>query len=132
MDHFQRPHTHLNQNMKNRWKTILKQLRGTEKSATNNLRQNRCKKIDEIGILCEDKPSDHCEQKATTLHCLSIGTEGRRIFKSKHPLFQIEKEPLKELWRVMQDSFIETRNIFYDRFVFLSSEQQKEESVESF
>ena len=32
----------------------------------------------------------------------------------------------------MDDSFIKTRNITYDRFVFFCSKQQKEESVESF
>ena len=29
--------------------------------------QNRCKKITEIGILCGDKPWEHCEQKAASL-----------------------------------------------------------------
>ena len=33
---------------------------------------------------------------------LCIGTEGRQIFKSEHPHFIIEKESLKELWRVME------------------------------
>ena len=32
----------------------------------------------------------------------------------------------------MEDSFIKTRNISNDRFVFFSSKQQKGESVESF
>ena len=50
--------------------------------------QNRCKKIDEIGILCGDKPRGICEQKSISLLYLSIGTEGRRIFKSKHPHFK--------------------------------------------
>ena len=26
--------------------------------------QNRCKKIDEIGTLCKDKPWEYCKQKA--------------------------------------------------------------------
>ena len=60
--------------------------------------QNRCKKIDEIGILYGDKPLEHCDQKATSLLHQCIGTEGCSIFKSKHPYFQIEKEPFKELW----------------------------------
>ena len=94
--------------------------------------QNRCKKIDEIGILCGDKPWEHCEYKAASLLYLCIGTEGGRIIKSKHPHFQIEKEQLKELWRVMEDLFIKTINITYDRFVFFSSKKQKRESVESF
>ena len=59
--------------------------------------QNGCKKVDEIGILCGDKPWGICEPKSISLLYLSIGTEGRRIFKSKHPHFQIEKQPFKEL-----------------------------------
>ena len=94
--------------------------------------QNRCKKFDEIGILCGDKPWGICEQKAISLLYLSIGTEGRRIFKSKHPHFQIEKQLFKELWQAMEDSFTKVRNITYDRFVFYSCKQQKGESVESF
>ena len=85
--------------------------------------QNRCKKIDEIGILSGDKPWE--------LYW-SIGTEGRRIFKSKHPPLLIEKQQFKELWQAMEDSFTKVRNITYDRFVFYSCKQQKGESVKSF
>ena len=92
--------------------------------------QNRCKNVDEIGILCGDKPWGLCEQKAISLLYLSIGTEGPRIFKSKHPHFQIEKQPFRELWQAMEDSFAKVRNITYDRFVFYSCKQQKGESVE--
>ena len=63
---------------------------------------------------------------------MSIGTEERRIFKSKNPHFQIEKQPFKELWQAVEDSFTKFRNITYDRFVFYSFKQQKGESVESF
>ena len=94
--------------------------------------QNCCKKIDEIGIMCGDKPWGICEQKAISLLYLSIGTEGRRIFKSKQPHFQIEKQPFKELWQAMEDFFTKVRNITYDRFVFYSCKQQKGESVENF
>ena len=87
--------------------------------------QNRCAKIEEIGILCGDKPWGICEQKTISLLYLSIGTEGRRIFKSKYPHFQIEKQPFKDLWRAMEDSFTKVRNITYDRFVFYSCKQQK-------
>ena len=66
--------------------------------------QNRCKKIEEIGILCGDKPWGIREQKTISLLYMSIGTEGRRIFKSKHPHFQIEKQPFKELWQAIEDS----------------------------
>ena len=93
--------------------------------------QNRCKKINEIGILRGDKAWRICEKKSISLLYLSIGTEWQRIFKSKHPHFQIEKQTFKELWQAMEDSFTKVRNITYDRFVFYSCKQQKGESVES-
>ena len=64
-----------------------------------------------------------CEQKSVSLLYLSIGTEGRRIFKSKHPPFLIEKQPFKELWQAMEESFTKMQNITYDRFVFYSCKQ---------
>ena len=39
---------------------------------------------------------------------------------------------MKELWRVIKDSFEKTRNINHERFVSFSSMQQKGEPVESF
>ena len=82
--------------------------------------------------MCGEKPWGICEQKSVSLLYLSNGTGGRRIFKSKNPHFQNEKEPLKELWRVMEEFFIKIGNITYDRFVFFLSKQQKGKSVESF
>ena len=63
---------------------------------------------------------------------MSIGTEGRRIFKSKHPQFQLEKQPFKDLWQAREDFFTKVGNITYDRFTLHSCKQQKGESVESF
>ena len=91
--------------------------------------QNRCKKIDKIGILCGDRLWEHCDQKATSLLYQFIRTEGRRNFKSKRPQLIIGKESMKELWRVGEESFTKTWNITYDRFVFFSSIQQKKENM---
>ena len=61
-----------------------------------------------------------------------MGTEGRRIFKSKNPHFLKEKQPFMELWQAMEDSITKVRNITYNRFVFYSCKKQKGESVERF
>ena len=79
--------------------------------------KKHCTKIEEIGILCGDKPWGSVSKTSISLLYLSIGTEGRLIFKSKHPHFQIEKQPIKELWQAMEDSLRKVRNITYDRFV---------------
>ena len=44
----------------------------------------------------------------------------------------MEKQPFKELWQAMEDSFTKVRNITFDCFLFYSCKQQKRESVESF
>ena len=43
-----------------------------------------------------DKPWEHYKQKTASFLYLCIGTECRRIFKSEHSHFQIEKEPLRK------------------------------------
>ena len=72
---------------------------------------NPMQKTTEISILCGDKPWEHCEQKAASLLYLCNGTEGRRIFKCKHPHTQIEKEPFKEFCQATDDSFTKIWNI---------------------
>ena len=57
--------------------------------------RNRCKKINENGILYADKPCNIFNQKAPSLLYLCIETEGRRIIKNKHSDFFIKKEPMK-------------------------------------
>ena len=93
--------------------------------------QNRCEKMDEVCNLCGDKPRGICEQKSVLLLYLSIRTDGRRIFKCNFHHFQIEKQPFKELWQAMEETFTKIRNITYDRFVFVSSKEQKGDSAES-
>ena len=88
-----------------------------------------CLKIDQTGILCGDKPGYSYDQKATSLFYLCIGTEGRIIFRCKHPHFFIEKRPVKELWKVMEDSAIRSRNITYDGFVLFLLNNGKESLV---
>ena len=63
-----------------------------------------------------------------SMHC--IGRESCR--KSKYPNIEIEQQPVNDLWKATDDSYIKTCNINCDRFVFFSSRQQKGESVESF
>ena len=63
-------------------------------------------RAEEIKIFCGDKLWEICGQKATPLLYLCIVTEGRRIFNSKDQTFVIEQEPLKKLWKIMEDSFI--------------------------
>ena len=87
--------------------------------------------MEEIGVVCGDKSRDICDQKTISLLFLCIGTDERQIFKSEHPHFLKEKEPIKELWKIMDNSFIRARNITHGRFA-LFSRQQKGESAKNF
>ena len=118
--------------MRNKWRNQATELDIKVRNQLKVTWRNQCKKIDEMGILCSDKPWEHCEQKALSPLYLCIRTESLKICEGKHPHFIIEKDSIKDLWRVMEDTFIKTRKITYDHFVFFSSQQQKGESVESF
>ena len=90
--------------LRNQWKTTHKQTNATKVPNRQQkvMWQNRFKKIDENGIICGNKPWDICDQKSTSLLHLLHRKEACRIFKSKHPLFLTEKEPMKEYCRVIE------------------------------
>ena len=84
-------------------------------------------------VFCVEKnPGNVANKKTTSRFYLFIGTEGRRIFKIKYHHFQIQKELLKELWRVMEDSFTKIRNFTFDPFVFFLLNNRKENQLKAY
>ena len=93
---------------------------------------NRCQKIELVGILCGEKPWKYCDNKAVSLTYLSLGMEGRRIFRSQEPNIQIERLTTKDLWESLDRVFTIQRNLTFDRYTFLTRKQLQEEPVEKF
>ena len=63
---------------------------------------------------------------------LSLGTEGRGIFNSKNSTVVLDEISTKNLWDVLNTTFIRIHNITFDRYLFLTRKQQKGEPIEKF
>ena len=63
---------------------------------------------------------------------LSLGTEGRRIFNSKNSTVDLDEISTRNLWDVLNTTFVRIDNITFDRYLFLTQKQQKGESIEKF
>ena len=93
---------------------------------------NHCQRVAAVGILCRDKPWQFCDRKASSLMCLSLGTEGRRVFDSKNSTVNLDEISTQNLWDVLNKTFIRINNITFDRYLFLTRKQQKGEPIEKF
>ena len=94
--------------------------------------KNNCQRIIAVGILCGDKPWKLCDRKASSLMYLSLGTEGRRIFNSKNSTVVLDEISTKNLWDVLNTTFIQIHNITFGRYLFLTRKQQTGEPIEKF
>ena len=94
--------------------------------------KNQCQRVIAVGILCGDKPWKLCDRKASSLMYLSLGMEGRRVFNSKNSTVNLETISTKDLWDVLNTTFIRIHNITFDRYLFLTRKQQKGEPIEKF
>ena len=82
--------------------------------------KNQCQRIEDVGILCGDKPWKLCDRKASSLMYLSLGMEGRRVLNSKNSTINLEAISTKNLWDVLNTTFIRIRKITFDRCLFLT------------
>ena len=94
--------------------------------------KHNCMRIEAIGVLCGDKPWKICDRKASSLMYLSLGTEGRRVFNSKNSTTNLDEISTRNLWDILNETFIRVHNITFDRYLFLTRKQQKGEPIEKF
>ena len=85
--------------------------------------ENRYQKQMEIGNMCGDKPWTQADRKTVYTLCLSLGTEGRRIICSRNPHLKMDILTTLELWQIMDSTFINQRNITFDRYMLLTTQQ---------
>ena len=76
---------------------------------------NKCQRLIEIGILCDDKPWPLADRKTVSLLYLSIGVEGCRILNCKDPLIMIDTLATVDFWKIVENAFIHPRNITFGR-----------------
>ena len=87
--------------------------------------KKHCLRLETLVILCGDKPCKVCDLKASSLMYLSLGTEGRRFLNSKNLAFNLDKISTKNLWDLLNNTFIQNHNITFDRYLFLTRKQKK-------
>ena len=94
--------------------------------------QNKCQRLIEVGIMCGEKPWSLADRKTVSLLYLSIGIEGRRILNCKNPHIMIDTLSTVNFWKIVEEAFIRSRNITFDRHVFLIKKRLRGETVEHF
>ena len=82
--------------------------------------KNHCLRIYAVGVQRGDKPRKLCHRKAFALMYLSLGKEGRRVFNSKHLTVSLDQISTRNLWDILNKTFIRNRNISFDRYLFLT------------
>ena len=92
--------------------------------------KNHCQRITAVGILRGDKPWQLCDRKASSLMYLSLGTKGRRVFNFKNLTVNLDEISTRNLWDVLNKTFIRIHNITFDRYLFLTRKQQKGKPIE--
>ena len=63
---------------------------------------------------------------------MSLGTEGRQVFNSKNSTVNFDKISTRNLWDILNKTFIQVHIITFDRCLFLTRKQQKGEPIEKF
>ena len=69
-------------------------------------RQNKCQRLNEMGIMFGDKPWPLAEKKTISLLYLSTGVEGRRILSRKSPHIMIDTLSTEEVWKIVEAASI--------------------------
>ena len=94
--------------------------------------KNECNIIDEIGVMCGDKPWDTADKKAKSMIYLTFGFEGRRMHTRKYPHTNVENIMTAQLWEELELTFIQPQNVTFDRYLLLTRRQQKGETMGQF
>ena len=63
---------------------------------------------------------------------LSLGTEGLRRFKVKHPNLKLQETTFRDLFKLMETVFKKERNLTYERFILFTREQKASERMSDF
>ena len=65
--------------------------------------------------MCGDKPWIQAVRKTVSILYLSLGAEGRRIKCSRKWHLKVNALTTLEIWKIVEDTFVRPRKIFFDR-----------------
>ena len=89
-------------------------------------------KARERGVLCNSFSWDEADAKVRSYLFLCLGAEGQRQIQQKRPKMQLHTVSTQQLMTVLEDIFVTTRIIAFERYNFICRKQKKTESLEQF
>ena len=90
--------------------------------------ENHVIKSREKGVLCNSFRWDEADAKVRSY----IGAEGQRQIQQKRPNLKLPLVSTQELMTILEDIFVTTRIIAFERYNFVCRKQKKTESLEQF
>ena len=94
--------------------------------------ENHVIKARERGVLCNSFRWDEEDAKVRSYLFLCLGAEGQRQIKQKRPNMQLLTVSTQQFMTVLEDVFVTTRIIAFERYDFIYRKQKKTESLEQF
>ena len=89
-------------------------------------------KAREKGVLCNSFRWDEADTKVRSYIFLCLGAEGQRQIQRKRPNLELLTVSTQELMTTLEDIFVTTRIIAFERYTFICRKQKKNESLEQF
>ena len=94
--------------------------------------ENHVIKAREKGVLCNSFRWDEADAKVRSYIFLCVGAEGQRQLQQKRPNLELHTVSTQEMMTTLEDIFITTRIIAFERYNFICRKQKKNESLEHF
>ena len=89
-------------------------------------------KAREKGVLYNSFRWDKADAKVRSYIFLCLGAEGQRQIQQKRPNLELHNVSTQELMTTLEDIFVTTRIIAFERYNFICRKQKKTESLEQF
>ena len=94
--------------------------------------ENECKIIETKGPTVDRIPWDEADMKVKSLIYLSLGAEACHTLNQRNPHTRIDRCATNELLHELTLTFTRPRNTTFDRFQLFKTQQQPNESLETF
>ena len=94
--------------------------------------KNHVIKARERGVLCNSFRWDEADAKVRSYLFLCLGAEGQREIQQKRPNMQLHTVSTQQFMTVLEDIFVTTRVIAFEKYNFIYRKQKKMESLQQF
>ena len=92
--------------------------------------ENRVRKARKKGVQCNYFCWDQADAKVRSYLFLCLGAEGQRKVQQKKPKSDLHTVTTKDFMTVLEDIFVTSRIVAFERYNFICRKQQKAEGLE--